>query len=461
MAVVAGSIRRSRSPRGATPVRPVAEAAVVGRRTTSAERWMLMATVVLLPLQTTISTIAGFSSAYLMFAAILGYVLLHRPRILDRTWMHPVFLTGYVLLILSALIEFAHANPNYLLWSRIASMIAGAVLVATLCRDRAALRAGIHGYLIAGLSMSVVALVTSYSALRDATPANFAEATLLRDSAFSDNPVILDLNDMAFITAQGAVVALAMGLTARSAVRRNLFFGILIMCLLATFLPMSRGGLVIIAVSCATVISVHGLNRARIIMTSIFVGVVLFMSVPGAVLSRLQYSPESPGDVRANLYGAVINALPDYIITGLGAGNYESWGLKNGLGFYMTLRAAKVVGLSEDSFTPGLYVLGTHNCFLQVTICWGLTALVALIAVVYQAYRSIPKRLGTDLLALSLYGIAISSLLEMMVVHMFAKQFAVALGLIVGSQLWIWAQPTGSPLRKEHSDRGGSPRMRS
>ena len=49
-------------------------------------------------------------------------------------------------------------------------------------------------------------------------------------------------NELAFFVAQGAVAALALAFMARSAFTRYSLFSITALCLIASFLPLSRGG---------------------------------------------------------------------------------------------------------------------------------------------------------------------------------------------------------------------------
>jgi O-antigen ligase len=234
------------------------------------------------------------------------------------------------------------------------------------------------------------------------------------------------MNAMAFVVAQGTSVALALTLTARTLRRRYLFLGITLLCLIATFLPMSRSGVVIVVISCAAILFVSGVRFGKIILMTVVIGATLVTLVPASVWSRMTFSTqvrEHEGDARAQVYTAALEYLPDYIVTGIGVDSFwGSWGKRS--------RFAGRHGVS-----------GTHNVFIQVTIYWGLVGLLPLVLLVWQAYRYFPKYCGNDALALCLLGICISLLLWMMVVHnLYAKEFALGLGLLVGARRWIWPQ---------------------
>jgi hypothetical protein len=403
----------------------------IKNRTTVTERLLLMVTITLLPLQDHFPSIAGFSIMYILFGLLAGYIFLNRPRALAKIYLHPVFLAAYALLIVAFLTEFSHPYSDYSHIFRIGQMIAGAIFVASLSRDRGALRAGIYGYLITGAWMSIFLFLTTYGTLQEATATDFDQASKLRAEVFESSSLRNNPNTMGFFSAQGTVVALALALTARSSRRRNLFLGLVLFCSVATFLPMSRGAIMIAIASCTSVMLAYGVKHIRTIMIVAVLGIGILIWVPDAVFSRLVFSTQSyrgQREARASIYTAAIEHLPGYIMTGVGAGNFwESWGLYNG-------------------FAKRGVVRGAHNSFLQVAIYWGLPGLLALIMLIYQAYRCLPRQCGKNTLSLCLQGIGVSLLLFLLVMHVLsAKQFSLGLGLLVGARSWIWPEGTILP----------------
>ena len=409
--------------------------------TTRLEQLLLMAAIVLIPLEDHIPAVAGYSIMFLCFGVLAGYVLLYRPGIVAHTWGHSIFLIGYALIVLATLIESSRPYTNYGEIFRIGQMIVGGVLVASLCRDRQALQSCMYGYLIAGLWLSILLFLTTYGALQGAVATDFQEASLVRAKVFEEQALHVNLNRMAFFTAQGAVVGLVLALTASSPLLRNLFFGLTGLCIVASFLPLSRSGIVTVVVACATVTFVYGVtagrkhfNRfVRTILFAIGLGACILIWVPNSVFSRLEFSTQTkPGEemeARAHLYTAALEHLPEYVVTGIGVGNYwESWGRRHGFG-------------AHDG---GVY--GAHSSLIQATIYWGLIGLLPLLGVIYQAYRCLPKRCGVDVLSLCLLGVSVSLLLYMMVTHVLAfKGFSIGLGILVGARLWIWPQGIVQP----------------
>jgi hypothetical protein len=401
---------------------------------------MLMTTTVMLPLQEHIPAIAGFSIMYIMFAILAAYIVLNRPRALARAWLHPVFLAAYALLTVSLFVESSHPFADYSFILRLGQAIAGAIIVASLCRDRRALQAAIYGSLVAGVWMSVLLFLSSFGALSGAIATDFNEATRIRSQVFAEMPLEANLNFMGFIAAQGTVVALASALTTRSSHRRYLLLGIGAFCFVATFLPLSRSAIAIVILACGIIMLAYGAMHIRTLMVAIILGATMVIWVPNAVFSRLTFSTEpyhGKIEARARIYTAAIEHFPEYAMTGVGVGNFNGpWGMQT------------------EFFKPSQgIVIGAHNWYIAVTIYWGVGGLVALLVMIYQAYRCLPKRSGADPLSLCLLGIAISLFLYTFVQHViYSKTVFLGLGLLVGARLWIWphgiAQSTSRQQRR-------------
>jgi hypothetical protein len=392
---------------------------------------LLTATIVLMPLETIVPTIAGLSSSFIIFAVLACYVLPWRSVTLASTAVHPVFISLYLMLFVGLLAESLHPFSSYDELVRIAQMVVGALLIAALCRDRKALRAGLFGYAAVGVWMATVLFATSYGALSAATARNFNEASQVRAEVLSNNVLSANLNSMALITCRSVAVALILALAVRSNVRRYFLFGVAGFCTIATFLPLSRGAIVNLAVTCAIVMLSFKGKRLRVIVAVLVIGVSVIVWVPNVVFSRLSFSTESRSGIqeaRARIYTAAVEHLPEYGLAGVGAGNFwRLWGYNHG-------------------WRGSENVVGAHNCFIQATLYWGIFGLIALIFVVLQAYRCLPRGSGRDPLALALLSICISLLLVMMESHqLYDKAFAVMLGLLVGSRRHIWPGGLSQP----------------
>jgi hypothetical protein len=369
------------------------------------------------------SGIGGFSLGFIILGLAGGYVLFRRPRSLAQILFDPVMVTAYILLGLGYLIEFLHPHASYREILRIGQMIAGAIIVASLCRDRSALRLAMHSYLIAGLLLSVYMFLASFTSLSRATATDFFEANQVRRELFENNPY---QGSVVYLTpvppVYGAAVALALTLTAHTPYGRYLLLAATVFCSIAATLSLSRTAILMLIGSLVAVMFTSGIRRGRTILTVGLVGTALLMWVPAVVWSRFTFSTEmyhGAMEARARVYTAAVEHFPEYALTGVGSGNF--WGAWGRLSQY---------GGN-----------GAHNVFIQVTVYWGLAALLALMAVAWQAYRCLPRHCGADPLSLQLLGVSVAALVMSLGIHnLYAKDFSLVLGLLVGARRWIWPQ---------------------
>ena len=402
-------------------------------RTGKVELILLLAIAAALPLQEWLPTLSGFSALSLAFAVVVGYVLISSPRSLGSTWNHPVFLVAYALMFFGALAETFHPLTQYAELSRIAQMFVGAICIASLCRNRSALLSLIYGLVIAGFGMSILLFLNYYEVLTQYNTTDFAGASAVRGSVFQANPLGENLNTIAFVTAQGAVLSLALALKAVSSTRRAILLAASVLCLIATFIPMSRSGVVIAAAGALMVLLSHKGKRGRTLMAAMVLGLAVALCVPSVSISRLEFSSEPvEGKVegRARVYRAVADELPNYLLAGVGVGNFwTSWG-------------------RSSAFHRGHSVVGAHNVFFQITIYWGVIGLGLLVLLVWRCFRCLPRSAGSDPLGLCVLGIAVTVLLQALVIHnLYAKEFSIGLGVFVASSIWIW------PTRKNNRRR--------
>ena len=393
-------------------------------RTTWTERCLLLASIVILPLQDHFSAVGGMSVMFLIFGALIVYVLVNRPRVLGAIWSHPFFVAAYVFIIVSALLEFSSPLSRYTEIFRFAQMIVGAVSVAVLCRDRSALAAGLYGYILAGLWVAVMLYTTSYGSLQETDAEDFSEASKARSEAFESKPVQANIDGLAHVCVQGAIVAFALCLSDRWKHRRLQLLGITAFCLIASFLPMSRGAVLMGLVSFGAIFYTRGIRHGKALMFACILGVGVYMLVPNAVWSRMVFSTQvSNGQMesRAKLYTNALNRLPDYVVAGVGAGNYYGdWGTTHG-------------------FSGRDHVVGAHNTFIQIAIYWGVFGLFAYLLILWCVYRAIPLRCGRDELAVALVGLIVSLGILLFQSHnYYEKQFALTVGMLIGARCWIW-----------------------
>jgi hypothetical protein len=401
--------------------------------TTPGERFLLFTTALIIPLETHIRLLPNFSIMFLMFGVLAGYVAINRLQCLDRIWMHPVLVCAYVFIGISAAIEFANPLSRFNVIGQFALMIAGASCVASLCRDRAALKMLLYGIIGAALWLGVLLFLTSYGTLSSTVTTNYNEADLARNEAFKDSPLQGNLNRFANSCVQGGVVALAFALGSASVRRRNVFTLMAIFCLVVSTLPMSRQAIVIDLAACTVMLKAYGIRKGKVwLLVGLIAASVVFI-VPDALWSRMMVETDkSNKDARVYFYEHAIKDIDDYWFMGVGEGNYfQKWGFQKGYG---------------HSNGETIVVYGVHNTFLQVIIFWGVIALLLFLVIIWQAYRCIPKRFGSDPLALSLLGLAVSVFLGLFFSHSLEnKIFSLTLGMLVAHQRWLTQNNVASP----------------
>jgi len=393
---------------------------------------LIFLTMVTLPLENHFPTVAGMSSTFLIFAALGIYVFVNRLRILGAIWYHPVFIAAYVFVGISILLEFSSPLTRYDECLRFGYMIVGALFLSVLCRDRSGLAAGLYGYIAAALWVSGYLFLTTYGVIQGmGAAADFHQASKIRAEAFADKSLQANINALAFTCTQGAVIAFALALMGTMKHRRILFLGIAAFCLVASFLPMSRGAAVITLVSFTVALYAHGFKQGKVLILASILGLTIYGLVPDAVWSRMAYSTETRNggmEGRAYVYTTALNRLPEYFVSGIGAGNFwRKWGFEK--------------GFSKD-MDGVLIVFGAHNSLLQITIYWGVLALILYVIIIWCVYRAIPLRCGRDELSLALLAIVTSLGLWMLESQGFYdKWFACGIGMLIGARQWIW--PTG------------------
>jgi hypothetical protein len=405
--------------------------------TNRVEQLLILATVALLPLQEYIGSIGGFSIMYLLFAAQAVYLLAKRPECIAKTWLHPLLLAVYIFLLVGMVMEFIHTNSNYDEIFRMAQTFSGSILLGALCRDRKGLRMAMYGYVAQGLLLAINLLFNYNGSLAGSTAVDYGEAERVRAAVFEENPLQYNLNGMAFCTAQGAGVALALALTSLNRRAQYCFFGIAFACFLASFLPMSRSGIAILVGVCASVVLKYGITRIKTLLIAVIASAVLVVLVPPAVWSRLAISTdvnETTGRMegRAEIYSAFFHHFAEFAVEGVGVGNYfGDWGQQS------------LYGNGKGK------VSGAHNVFFQMMIYWGIPAILALIGIVWQGYHCLPGRSPDDGLAIGMVCVSVSLLFWSLTVHnLYAKEFSMGIGLLVAGRQWIWPVAVGLPLRR-------------
>lgn len=401
-----------------------APVATTPRPTTAAERLLLAAALVCLPLESAVPTLAGRSLAFLVFALMSVYAMLWRPRTLLRTAQSPIFVAGFGLVLVCGLVETLHGGGGLREVLRLALMFAAGVVVASLCRDRRALGAALVGFVLSGLLMAG-SLIGSVTLLSGGTEEEAASRALegLSRAEVTGLAIPNDLNTMAYVAAQGAIVAFALLIYTRRALGRAALLAAAALCTIGCFLPMSRGGLVILAVGLGVATWTSGAVKVRTLVASLVLMTCVLVAVPYGAFTGLQRT--APGaswttETRLQLLSASVENL-----SSMGVGVERFWGRWGRDHGFFSLETGSNV-------TP-------HNAFAQLSMYWGVPALVLALVVTWQAARAVPWGAAKDPFAVALAALAATQLVRAMLVGtVHNKGFAVGLGLLAAAKLCLW-----------------------
>jgi len=386
---------------------------------------MVFVLLAILPLQSNLLTIKGYSIIFVCFGFIFLYQIWFRPRIILRSTMYTSFIAGFAFVGLSYIIELLHGNADQYYLFRLAFMFFGGVVIASMCRGKLALNTAICGYMIGTAIMATILIASSYGNVSSAAMySNVSSIAFERNRVFSNSFLQDNLNQIAFFASQGSIMALAFVLKSSGA-RRAIFTCICLLCTVATFLPMSRSGMIVMALGIMAIGYAYGLAKPQVIGLIAIIAIIIIIAVPDVALKRMKFSFErnvATGvyeDSRTPVYGAVIHHFPDYIWTGVGIGNfYKNWGKKS--------QFAKFGGVS-----------GPHNCYAQAAINWGILSLLALIGVIWRAYKRFPKNDCKDSIYLSLVGLSVGAIVWSMTTQCIeGKEFSVILGFLAAADMW-------------------------
>jgi hypothetical protein len=237
-----------------------------------------------------------------------------------------------------------------------------------------------------------------------------------------------DLNNLSAFMAEGSICALAVGFAARRTRYRVLAWAVGGVCFVGASMPLSRGGIVM------GVVAITGMflcqrGRLTTTFTTLFVaGTVCISCIPTVALRRLETTTLAftgkHSESRMRIYKAVYDNLSEYIMLGVGSGNFWSvWGRRAGF-FYRK------------------GITGAHNSFAAVTIYWGIIALFLMLLIIWLARRSIPRFAGRSPLSTAVVGTSLGVLVVLCVSHtVYDKIFGIALAMATACRCWIW--PSG------------------
>jgi len=399
---------------------------------TRVERYLLVAALISLPFENRVDApvsvplVGAPSVTWLAFASLGLFIVVRHPWALGKVVRHRAAFPLYAFLAIAVLMEMTQKGANFEYWWRTVQMVIGAVFVAAACRDRTTIRAAAMALVAVALALATLLVATTYTPLRNTRAKTFTEVSAIRNDLLSQSFKSAEINASAFLVAEGAAVAFALGLTTRSRRNRNLYVAAGFICLFGVFLSLSRGGVAVAVAAVSLVLLKVSRNKPVVAVRIFAVAIIAAVVIPHAVYARLQLVPDLNGrqDPRIQVYDNAITYLPDYLPFGVGAGNFAAqWGVEHG-------------------FVKHGSVLNTHNTFVQVAIIWGLPGLLVLLYVVYAMWKALPPDRPDRATSVILKALALSLLMLMLSSHtVYGKEVSMTLGMIIGGRVWLVGRP--------------------
>lgn len=366
------------------------------------------------------------SVTWLAFAALGLFIVIRHPWALAKVARHRATVPVYAFLAVTLLMELTRAGPSFNYWWRTVQMVIGALFVAATCRNRATVRVAAFSLVCVGLGLATLLIATTYSPLRHTRANTFTEVSAIRNDLLNQSFQAAEINNSAFLVAEGAAMAFALGLTTRTHRVRSAYVAVGLTCFFGVFLSLSRGGVGVAVAAVSLVLVKSGRNKPVVALRILAVAVVAAAVIPHSVYARLQLSPDLNGrtDPRVQVYDNATKYLPEYVVFGVGAGTFEShWALDHG-------------------FVKGRSVLNSHNTFVQITIYWGLPGLLALLCVALAMWKALPPDWVDPATSIVLKALAMSLLILLFVSDtVYGKEVSVTVGLLLGSRIWLVGRP--------------------
>jgi O-antigen ligase len=306
----------------------------------------------------TVSRLTGLAAAPV---ALVGIASRRRVR-----W-HP-FLTTSLLFVLWAGVAVLWSNDfdaGFVRALQLTQLVVMAWLLFQYVRDAVSIDSFLAAY-VAG------SIVTSIALLRAITHG-------LTVAGFSGNTVgRFNPNDLAYTVAFASTFAWYLGVNAKSAAVRGLFWAVSGLCAITVVLTASRGGVIILSLNCifAVVMFRAGSVRAKLAATIVIAASfwAIFTFTPLHIIERIstigaeiQYGTL---DYRTTIWRAGLAAFPSHPYFGTGTGSYMVE-MAHGIGWYVN----------------------AHSVYIKVLLETGMVGFVLLVAMLTYSARSL-LRLG-------------------------------------------------------------------
>lgn len=366
------------------------------------------------------------STPFLLFGITVAYLSFFRLPSLFRIISSRYFLASMAFATLCTLMESIHPRPMYEPITRFINMSVGVFCIAVMCRDRKALDVALFAFILASALQSVVLIAGTLNLLRVSSADGLHDATRVRIMAFEELFLKGNLNEISYFEAIGAIIGVIWSYYEKIRWRKIVLLLLTIPSILGVFLPASRTGALLFFLSLVVFAVKSNIPYRRYLLSGLALTLFLLLAVPGVVWVRLgsvvRIQELKEEDSRMRIYSSLVNHMDDYVLTGVGAGEYwNRWAIRSGITNRYTTDVASAA----------------HNAFFQVWIFWGLPALLAFLYLIHTFYRAVDSDIRGSRRKSSVFLFVLMIPVIFLVYHSFYhKTFSIGLGLLLASRWW-------------------------
>ena len=378
----------------------------------------------------------GASTPFLLFGFTFSYLALTRLNTLIRLFKGKYFLACISFALICVFMETLHPYPSYDFVTRYVNMILGMFCIVMLCKDTAAMDVALFTFILASAFQAFFIITGTAPLLHHVTADNFSDASHARLEAFEEFYLRGNLNDISYFSSIGAIIGIIWAYFERVRWKRIGIVLLTIPSILGVFLPASRTGAVIFFASALLFTYKAKIKVKKWLLAVPILLIGLSLAVPEVVWVRLgslvRLSELQEEDSRTKVYKAVLKNIDEYVLTGVGSGNYwHGWAVNAGI---------------TNRFTTDT-AMAAHNAFFQLWIYWGLPALAGFIFLMYMFSKILDRNIEGDRRKASIYiFIMIIPMIFVFYHSFYHKSFSIGLGLLLSTRFWNF--PMGE--RKEN-----------
>ncbi len=405
---------------------PEVARSIIEHKSSRFDRILLFLLVFSIYFEANLPSPGGASTPFLIFGFTMVYLSFTRLNRLLRLFSSIYFISAMSFALLCTFMETLHPFASYEFVFRYINMTLGMFGIAALCRDKQAFDLAMFTFVLASALQSIIIITGTAPLLRSFTAHGFSDASQARLMAFEEFYLRGNLNDISYFSSIGAIIGIIWSYYEEIRWKKILILALALPSVLGVFLTASRTGAVVFFTSFLIFIYKSKLNLKKWILPTIVLILFIVIAVPDVVWVRLgslvRFTELQSEDSRSKVYIAVLNNIDQYVLSGVGSGNYwQSWAVKAGI---------------TNRYTTDV-AMAAHNAFFQLWIYWGLPALLGFLYLIYVYSKALDKNVKGDRRKSCLYiFIMIIPLIFIFYHSFYHKSFSIGVGMLLGTRFW-------------------------